>query len=250
MRFEIVPEGGDIIVLKADAEPTRIGWYIAEEGIHGWFGTPEPREDTLERFAADGDAWPPILSSTGITTQGPRTFSIDVIARFDSTIECARGRDRVNALAGRRLTVTGYEALGPRSIECFLSDDPDPAVMPDEQNMMFTLTFTAPYPHKRGQERTYDASGSSVQVLNDGNARAYPRLVLSGCTAASASFGGHRVAWSGNSASWLDLDLSQDLSEVSGITSDDAFSVGPGWSTISVSHTGGELSVVLADAWM
>lgn len=249
MRFVIRSEGTDPIVLRSDAEPVKIGWYIAENGIHGWFGTPEPREDPVSRFNSDGDAWPPLLSSYGMTTQGARVFSFDVIAKFDSTIECARGRDRINALAGEFVTVTGFEALGPRSVECYLSDDPDPELTVDEQNMMFTLTFTAPYPHKTGEERQYPANGSTVQVVNHGNCMAYPRLIINGCSAASISYAGQTVSWSGRS-SWLSLDLSQDLSWVEGLTNDDAFAVGPGRHTLNVSHTGGDLIVELADTWM
>lgn len=249
MRFSIKPEGGESIILRADAEPTKIGWYIAEDGIHGWFGTPEPREDVIRRYTSNGDAWPPSLSNTGITTQGARVFSFDVIARFDSTIECSKGIDRINALIGKLVTVTSYETRGSRTLECYLSDDPDPELTTDEQAFLATLEFTAPYPIKRGEIRKYPVTGSSVKVLNNGNCHAYPILVLEKCTAASVSRDGHTVSWSGSASELLEIDLSKDLSNISGITNDDAFSVAPGWSTLNISHTGGTCSIKLADAW-
>ena len=244
MRFVLTPESGDPIVLKADAEPVRIGWYIGEEGIEGWFGAPDPREDPVRRYGSDGDGWPTTI------TYGSRTLSFDVIARFESTLACALARDRVNSLAGQRVEICGYDAAGPRSLMGYLSDDPEFELTTDEQGMLFTLTFVCPYPIKKGEEHEYLVETDYVTVCNAGNAPAWPRLVIDGpVESASLTYDDHTVSWSGE-AYGLTLDLFDDLSDIDGITEDDAFSIMPGYHTINVA-TEGECTayIVMADAW-
>lgn len=245
MRFLIKDESGEeLLILNDTLNAQRIGWFLIDSIVEGWYGTPAPRETVLGRYSSDGDAWPPSL------TQGARTVSIYGALEAKSSIEATAAINDINSLFGKSLTITGEDAAGRKHIDGFLSDDPMPTFLPGECLVRFSLVFTCPYPVKRGDYRTYTSSGTNFTVHNGGNAPAYPIIEITGSTqSVTISYGSHTVSWSGTATNKFYLDLAADLSGVSGIVKDDAFAVPPGDSTIKVTSSGGEISVYLADAW-
>ena len=241
MRITI--EGGvKTLVLKTGQPGNEIGGFVTS--IEGWYGPPAPRESPIESNGHDGDAWPSAL------TEGPRYLTFECYERCVSSIEAGRILDLVAGLSCERLRVTVEDALGARSIEGFVSDDPTPRLYEDGCVVAYTLVLTCPYPNKKGDDVSYPVTGGQAIVRNGGNVASWPRVEVEGrVTALELSHDGHRVTWTGN-ADGLSIDMF-DMSCSSGsIGEDDAFSIAPGTSPVGVSITGsGTPYLVLADAW-
>lgn len=239
MRFLIEPKHGKPVIIRGDCEDHSIGWIIAQDGIHGWYGTPEVREDPVKVDARDGDLPP------STKTQGAKIWSLDVIAPCNSEIEMTRITDRINGLVGQTLKITGTDAVGDRWLEGYLSDDPEPEYLPNTNGVLFTLTFTCPYPSKRGKEHIFPIVNGSCIVTNIGNKPAYPKIHVWGglktvTTAYTDATGEHVVSWHGP-ADEVTIDMF-DLSCGAGkIVDNDAFAIPPG------EH---ECRIVSEPAWM
>ena len=97
----------DTIVLRDDYRWKHHIWAIKKNGISGLFGTPAVRETPTDRPQTDGAYWPSRL------TQKPRSISLDCVIRGLSSVDAAQARDRINALAGKELTIVEHTASGP-----------------------------------------------------------------------------------------------------------------------------------------
>lgn len=246
MRFTVIPERGDSVILNDTLNNQTIGWYLVDGVVEGWYGTPAPREGTLEVAGRDGDEPPATL------TQGPRVVTIYGAIDCPSSIAATRAINDINNLFGQRLEVIGEDADGAKRAYGFLSDDPQPKFLPGERMVKFSLVVTCPYPRKLGTEVSFPCGNGLCTVVNDGNAGSYPRIEVSGrVQSLTASFDGHVVTWSGN-AYGLVVDFFDDMSASSGtITSDDGFEIPPGEHEvhISCSPASAVASIALSSAW-
>lgn len=244
MRF-VVSSPTDRIVLRDSRSSQTVGWWLLADGAKGWSGTPSIREGTTEAKGVDGDYWPPSM------TQGARTVTLSGAVCARSTMELARALDRIDALAGARLTVACEDAHGRRSAEGFLSDDPDPRVYPDERTATFELVITCPDPRLYGPWVAYPGTGKA-RVANHGTAPSFPRVHAEGSTLTTLTLacGGQTVEWRGSATS-LDLDLSDLAPSAGSLSQDNAFAVPPGGAKVAVSATGTDAAVTLygRDAW-
>lgn len=243
MRFTISDGSGERIVIHDSTDGQRYGYHLAKDGVKGWFGSPQVRESVTAGVGHDGDFWPPSM------TQGARTVTVTGYVLADSTMELAREVDRIDGLAGKRLTIACEDAHGTRTATGYLSDDPDPTVYPSEQEAGFSLVITCPDPHRYGPWVAYEGGGT---VANHGNAASWPRVHAEGdpLTRLTLSCGSQSVEWSG-SADSLDLDLS-DLSVATGtLSQDNAFQVPPGGVRVTVSTAGTSATATVygRDAW-
>ena len=239
----IVASDVDRMVISGRNDGQRGRFWIGKDGVKGWSGTPAVREGVTEAKGVDGDFWPPSM------TQGSRTVTIDAVAVGATTMELARLLDRVDDLAGRRLTVTVEDAHGARTATGYMSADPDPTVYMWETRAHFELVITCPDPRKYGPWVAYEGGGT---VANHGNASSWPRVHAEGdpLTRLTLSCGSQVVEWSG-SADSLDLDLS-DLSVATGtLSQDNAFQVPPGGARVTVSTAGTSATATVygRDAW-
>lgn len=246
MRFTIIPERGDTVILNDTLNAQTIGWYLVDSVVEGWFGTPAPREGTSAAHGRDGDEFPYSL------TQGPRVVTIYGAIDCPSSIAATRMIGHINNLFGQRLEVIGEDAEGPKRAYGFLSDDPQPKFLPGERMVKFSLVITCPYPVKLGSAVMFPASGGSCVVDNSGNTGSYPRIVATGpISSLVVSFDGHAVSWRGSSYG-LVIDFMNDVSATSGeVVSDDAFAIPPGEHVVYVTSepARADVSIELAPAW-
>ena len=244
MRFTVASPT-DRIVLRDSRGSQTVGWWLLADGVKGWQGTPAVREGVTDGVGHDGDLWPQSM------TQGARTVTLSGAVCASSTMELARAIDRIDALVGKRLTVTCEDAHGRRSAEGYLSDDPDPRVYPDERTATFDLVMTCPDPRLYGPWVAYAGTGTA-RVANHGTAPSYPRVHAEGSTLTTLTLtcGGQSVEWQG-SATALDLDLSDLVPSTGTLSQDNAFAVPPGGAAVSVSATGTDAAVTILgrDAW-
>lgn len=245
MRFTVSSESGIRIVIHDAIDSQGFGYYLAIDGISGWFGSPQIREDVVSAQGIDGDFWPQSM------TQGARTVTLTGYVITESSMELAREVDRINSLVGQRLTVTCEDAHGRRSMTGFLSDNPISSVFHDEQECTFALVITCPDPKKYGPWVAYAGTGM-VRVANHGTVPSYPRVHAEGSplTTLTLACGGQTVEWKGSATS-LDLDLSDLAPSTGALSQDNAFAVPPGGAKVSVSATGTDAAVTLygRDAW-
>lgn len=241
MRFTIKADGEPSIVIN-DTRGNRIGWYLMEEGVDGWFNTPAPREEVFEHPMQDGGIRPSKL------TQEPRSFSLYLGFRFRSSIRAADAIDDLNGLFGKELTVRSDNASEIREAKCFMSATPEIQFLDEEELILATVFFTCPDPHKYSLARTYAASGSKITVKNRGNCDTWPVIHSTGNTThLELTFGGHSVKWEGSTTS-LDIDFRSGECSSGKLTVDDAFSIPPGTHSVIVSSDG-NVSMLIRDAW-
>ena len=245
MRFTIQSDD-DLVVLRDSRGWSDRDWLLT--GVKGWFGSPEAREGVTKASGHDGDFWPASM------TQGARTATLSGAILARSTVALARELDRLDALAGRRLTVTCEDAHGVRVAEGFLSDDPDPEVDGStEQSATFDLVMTFPDPHRYGRWSTVAPRGGRAILPNDGNVTSYPRAHVASkdgetaFTYLSLASGGQRVTWSGSALS-LDIDLADMVPSTGTVSVDNAFAVPPGGCTALVASDG-DVTIEVRDAW-
>lgn len=240
MRFTVQPlDGGEPVVLHDSRLAHRVGMWLAQDGVEGWFGSPAVREGVISRAMTDGDMYPLTL------TQGARTVTLHGVADASSTVECARLLDLVDGLAGRELAIVGEDAHGAREMRGFLSDDPDPKLYPVEEVFEFDLTMTCPDPHKYGPEVAYPVAGALVTVSNAGNCETWPRVVVEGwVTDLSLNTGGRTVTWSGGQEG-LEIDLRTGEATGGTVGVDNAFPIAPGDHDIGVWYAPSGCSVTL-----
>lgn len=242
MRFVVYDGEGEAIILASPPNGDSIGVFLLEGGVEGWFGSPAPREDVLERTLSDGDYPPSSL------TQGARSITLHGIGRFNSSLDAARFRDRLLSIMFKNVVVKGEEPGGSRECEGFVSDDPDPVLMDGDRVVQFSLIVTCPDPKKYGEAHKFRPKNGQVEVINDGNATTWPIVKVDGAVHnLTISHGIQQVKWSG-SANGLTIDF-RDMSVSSGsISIDNAFEIPPGKTKLTVS-TDGDLSVIVRPAW-
>lgn len=243
MRITIVSDVDEIVLSGAPETPDHV-WGILKDGIDGLLGTPAVREEPIDVPQQDGCYMPSRL------TQGKRVVTIRAMIKGASSIEAAQARDRICDLACRHLRLTVEDAAGVRSMDCFLTGDPEPLMVYGEQGFSFALILTCLDPLKYGTEIGYDSHGGLLIVRNGGKAATWPRVHVAGQVATlSLSHGGHTIAWRG-SATGLDIDF-RDLQPSSGvIVQADPFKIKPGTSQIQVTVTEGcTVSVYVKPAW-
>lgn len=241
MRFVIVPQTGAPVELRSDDGKT-CGWFLVEP-LEGWFGTPPPKEQAQARATVDGDAFPAAL------TQGGRSIVLSMAARCASSIEADDLRDQVCGLFGQKLEIIGEGAGGRRRLSGYLADDPAPTKAAGGTLLFCTVALFCPNPVKSGDERAFPASGGSCKVVNEGNAPAWPRVRVTGrCRALEVSLDGRRVTWQGDEEN-LEIDFATGEASGGTVVVDNAFPVPPGRHELSVTSSGGSVSVLLAPAW-
>lgn len=243
MRFEIIPERGEPIVLH-DAKNKQIeSCWIMEDGITGWFGTPAPRESPLEGTGRNGDVWPAEI------TQGARRVTFEGGARFDSEIAATSFTSRLNALFGQHLKVACHDASGVKWAIGYLSDDPQPEYLKSQEELLFTLLITCPDPNKYADPISYASSGGICRVINAGDTETWPSVEATGVTSLSVSYGGHEVRWAGSAAS-LTIDFRNPVAATGELTSNDAFTIPPGVHEVRVAaNSGAKVALLVPSAW-
>lgn len=243
MRVTITVEcTGDEITLYGSKADGFDGPWIEPDGIEGWFGTPQPREGVVSRYSTDGDMAPARL------TQGARHVTVSGFAYFDSSVECSAFRDKLNALSLQSLVLAVEDALGRRWARGYVSSGPETKLDHDELSVSFSFVITCPDPRRYSDEVIYVPSGGRVRIVNVGNAPAFPRVEVTGqVTNLTMTLGSHVVKWTG-SANGLSLDFSDMAPSAGTVTVDDAFSIPPGTSEVSVASDG-EVRVMFSSAW-
>ena len=226
MRFTVTSETtGRSIVLRDQRNENEIGVWLLEDGVSGWFGTPAPREDPISRLMSDGDYLPDLL------TQGARIVTLHGYAFFDTTIECAAFVDLVNSFLCQRVTVICDDAHGRRMVRGYISDDPSPELYSDEISLRFTLIITCP-----------------VMVTIEGNVGTYPIVHVDGpVTRLMLALGQQQVNWTGE-AEELDIDFRDMQPSAGAVVLDNAFTIPPGRSALSVTSDG-RVTVTVKSAW-
>jgi len=246
MRFTITADGCKPLVLRSQVPGNKIGWWIVQGGLQGWFGTPDVREDATSRDMSDGDLFPPRI------TQGARILTIDVAAICKSAVEAVQVVDDVNAFIGKKLTIVGEDATGQRIVSGFLAQDPSPEYMPDGTTVTFTLIIKCPDPYKYSNWVTFTQSGGTVKAINGGNADSYPKVHVEGVggnnvTYMTLTHNGKNVTWSGNASSF-DLDFADMVPSSGTVSVDNAFAIEPGEQTVTVSSNG-SVTLYIRSAW-
>lgn len=246
MRFVISADGCSDLVLRSALPGNRLGYWIVKDGISGWFGTPDIREDAVERRMSDGELFPPRI------TQGARILTLDVACCCESALEAARAVDDVNAFVGRRLTVSCEEANGQRIVQGFLAQDPSPQYMADGKAVLMTLIIKCPDPYKYSNWMEFPQSGGKINVINGGNAPSYPKVHVeksgdSNVTYMTLTYRGRQVSWTGSAASF-DLDFADMVPSTGTVSVDNAFAIDPGSQEVTVSCNG-IVTMNLRSAW-
>lgn len=234
----------DTIVLRDDYRWRHHVCAIKKDGITGLFGTPAVRETPTDRPQEDGAYWPSRL------TQKPRSISLDCVIRGLSSVEAAQARDRINALAGKELTIVEHTAAGRRMLTGFLAADPEPMMRWREQGFEFGLVISCPDPLKYGEPVTFPASGGVIRVRNEGNAPTWPSIAVTGhATSLRLTLGDGEVLWRGD-ADWLTLDFHDMIPSTGTVTKDLAFRIPPGTSAVTVAaDAGAQVSMTVRSAW-
>ena len=246
MRFVISADGCENIVLRSQKPGNGIGYWILQDGLKGWFGTPDVRESSVERKMTDGDLFP------GRITQGARVLTFECAACCESAVEAAHAIDNINGLVGKRLTIVGQDANNERTVCGYLAEDPDPDYKSDAVTVFFSLIVTCPDPLKYSDWVTFTQSGGSVEVVNGGNAPSYPKVHVdkSGdnpITYMTLTYKGRQVTWTG-SANSLDLDFADMVPSAGTVSMDNAFAIDPGQQTVTVSSNG-LVTLYIRSAW-
>ena len=246
MRFVITADNCEALVLRTSRPINKIGYWIAKDGLDGWFGSPDVRESPVTRSMSDGDMFPPRL------TQGARIITFEVIACCESAIEAAKAVDNANAFIGKQLTVMGEDASGIRIVQGYLAQDPSPVFMSDGVTVTFTLIVKCPDPYKYSNWVTFTQSGGTVKAINGGNADSYPKVHVDGVggnnvTYMTLTHNGKNVTWSGNAASF-DLDFADMVPSSGTVSVDNAFAIEPGEQTVTVSSNG-LVTLYIRSAW-
>lgn len=246
MRFVISADGCKSLVLRSSRPDNGIGYWILQDGIKGWFGSPDVREDAVERMMSDGDLFPARI------TQGARVLTLDVGACCESAIEAAKLLDDVNALIGKRLTVTGHDAHNERTVYGFIAEDIAPEFKSETEIVTFTLIIKCPDPLKYSDWLTFVQSGGTVKAINGGNAPSLPKIHVDGVSGNNVTYvtlthGGRTVSWTGNVASF-DLDFADMVPSAGTVSIDNAFEIEPGEQSVTVSSNG-LVTLYIRSAW-
>lgn len=246
MRFVISADGCKDLVLRSQQPKNKIGYWILQDGIKGWFGTPDVREDAVSRSMSDGELFPQRI------TQGARVITLDVAACCESAVEAANTIDEVNAFIGKKLTVSCEEANGQRIVYGFLAEDTAPEYKPDGKAVLFTLIIKCPDPYKYANWMEFSQSGTKIKVINGGNASSYPKVHVeksgdSPVTYMTLTYSGKQVSWTG-SANSFDLDFADMVPSTGTVSVDNAFSIPPGEQEVSVTANG-IVTMYLRSAW-
>ncbi len=182
-------------------------------------------------------------------TQGKRVITIGFYAAFRSSVEAERLCSSLTGLYGQRLKVIIENAGGKKWAEGFLSGDLDVTLALSESEFSFSLTMTCPDPHRYGMPERFDSSSKTVTVLNLGNAPTWPKIIVPGhVKSLTAVFSGHTFKWTGDAQS-LVLDLRKPSASSGTIDIDDAFSIPPGASDVSVTTDAGYYTFEICSAW-
>lgn len=240
MRIIIEDEYDNSIILKTLRPANDIGVHLISS--EGWFGTPEPREEPIERYQSDGDLVPRRF------TQGARTVTFHGSARFRSSIEAADFADKLNSFCCDFVRIIEEGPNGRRQCVGYISDDPSPEFHENRCLILFDLIFTCPDPLKYGDEEYFAVTNGLCVTMNRGNAPTWPTVLVQGPVSyLTVSHGDQQVVWKG-SASDLAIDFSDMVPNVGKITVDNAFKLLPGKQTLRVS-TDGIAKVSLRPAW-
>jgi phage-related protein len=245
MRFTIISDDGNRIVLR-DARLNQKGWYLGST-IKNWFGSPAPREDVAESVGRDGDFWPATI------TQPNRVVTLSGVICAHSALELAQAVDKINGLMGHTLTIESEDAHGVRIATGFLSDDPDPQILGDEDKATFDLIITCPDPHRYGRWSAYSFPfEGTVEVRNNGNVESYPKVKVTQLygqqiTYLTLTCSDKTVKWTGN-ADELTLDLAEMVPSSGTVSIDNAFALQPGINEVKIS-TDGYATLYTRDGW-
>ena len=225
-----IDSGTDVITIRDNRPHGYGGLFVVKDGMEGVLGVPAPKTEAVDAPLADGAFEPARILTDS------RTISLDVCAVCRSSVEAAALRDRVNALAGRMLTIRRSDPSGERMIRGYLADDPMPVLVDSRLWTSFTATLTilCPDPHWYGPETVFRASGGRCRVENNGNVSSAPLVRASGCSSLSVTVDGHTVAWSNPDPVDVDIDFSDLKPTVGSLTAFDAFAVPPGVSVVDV----------------
>lgn len=231
----------DSIVLRTLRPFNGIGLFLISS--EGWFGTPAPREEPVERFLTDGDLNPSTLS------QGARVASFHGHGRFDSSIDAADFMDKVNGLFGRKLNVIEDGPNGQRAVHgAFLSADPEFEMHEGTKVIDFDLILTCPDPLKYGRALTVSLANGNNTIMVEGNAPTWPTFIAQGqASSLTASCGGQEVKWTG-SIGGKELDFKTMQPTGGSVAKDNAFTLKPGQNIVNV-QSDGSVKLRFMPAW-
>lgn len=242
--MKIIIESADLadsITMRTMRPHNGIGVFLI--GSEGWFGTPAPREEPIERFQTDGDLFPSRI------TQGPRIATFHGHGRFGSSIDAAAFMDKVNGLFGRELDVVEEGPNGLRSARGFLSADPEFELRERSTVLDFDLIVTCPNPLKLGNVVTVALANGTNAIMVDGNAPTWPSVEIVGSASSlSVTCQGRQVQWTGSIGNArLDFD---DMQPSAGkVVKDNAFQLVPGRQNSVSVQCDGKATMSYRPAW-
>ena len=224
---------------------------LNKNSTDGWYSAAEVRESLTDRPQADGAYWPSRM------TLKPRVVTIRghiVQHNESSSLELALLNDRLNAMAGRHLTLQVEDALGRRQSDCYLSSQM--SWSSDLGVTDVTLIVTCPDPLKYGPEQSFQAAASTCVVVNGGNAPTWPRVRIDGPVKTlkirlSDAGADGLVVWQGDEKDGLDLDFRDMVTSRGTVTDDHAFPIPPGTQrlTVETGNIDAKAVVLLRPAW-
>lgn len=217
--------------------------YIGEDGIEGWYSMPAPQQAGEALPLPGGASWPVSL------TPSARVVTLHLVAVAESSVALQEVLASIGALCYQPLTLTVIDASGPKSAECYMSDEASVSLQPQETAALVDVILTCPDPLRYGPEQTVSGSGGAFSAYVGGNAPTWPVFTFGGnVTAVTLSSGGSTVSWSGTGP--VTIDMSDVSASTGSISSDDGFAIGPGNSYVSYQATGAtSSSMAFRPAW-
>jgi hypothetical protein len=245
MRVTIESPDDTIVLEDTHFWSSRPGWWLQEDPLDGWWGTPDVRVETADIPQQDGQYWPAIVNVAHrvLTIRGMRTLS-------SSTMDIHEARARVNALVAKALTVTVEDGGGALTTKGYISAGTGAVMHHSEGLLTFSLVLTCPDPAKYGQPVRFPVSGGVAMVENQGTADVWCRFIATGSISTlTATLGDATVKWHGPAGEGLTLDTydalpMRDGELVGTLIEDDLFKIPPGVSDVAVSATAGASVVV------
>lgn len=179
---------------------------LEKNGLEGWHEGVAPRYDAPGIPRGDG-LYPPdeiYLSERVVTIRG---FARAWQWGGGSSLDIVRFDDLLASLVGADIEVRVEDSAGVRAVEGFISSIPVRERV-GEWAEKFTLVISCPDPLKYGTPVLYPVTGGTAVVQNAGTGDVWPRVLVSGrVRSLDVTFGGRRVAWAGDSATGLVLDM-------------------------------------------
>ncbi|MDR6868722.1 hypothetical protein J2Y69_003346 [Microbacterium resistens] len=221
-------------------------WWLADEGLDGWYEPPTPRAESEPVPDGHGGYWPGrfLLSARTLTIRGLHASGTSSLARVEAD-------DWLASLDGE-LSITVEDEHGVREVTGFMSAAPS-IYQADSRTVAFTLFITAPDPIKYGAVAAF----GSDYVDNAGRTAVLPwRITATGPVShLLVTLGGHRIRWVGTT-SGLTIDTRTGTATTStgadvttGLVEDDIPLLAPGLTPMAISSDASSVRVEVRPGW-